>query len=201
MVACIAESVSRFMIPSGFRSDLNTVMIGSLCAMGICCLSHTGTKSCFKKSTNHQFICLLQILCRNRAVQLPYYIYRSAAIVSDIVGSPQERIRRSTGYICFEFTNKQNNFAPQLLVIDVSLSHRACISSGTLTLPVEQIFIDRIVIIHCCGRIILIGLVQRHKQHINLFVRQPLRALTDIARRHIIHSNQNLVTGIGTVQV
>ena len=152
-------------------------------------------------SAYHQFICLLQILCRNRAVQLPYYVYRSAAIVSDIVGSPQERIRRSTCYICFEFTNKQNDLAPQFLVINVSLSHRACIRSGTLTLPVEQIFIDRIVVIHCCRRIIPIGLVQRHKQHINFFAGQPLRTFTDIAGRHIIHSNQNLVTGIGAVQV
>ena len=55
---------------------------------------------------------------------------------------------------------------------------------GALALPMEQALIDGIIVVHGGWRIVLVRLVQRHKEHVDVFLRQPLHALTNGGRLH-----------------
>ena len=55
--------------------------------------------------------------------------------------------------------------------------------------------------IHGGGRVVLIRLIQRHKEHIQMLLRQPLHTLADSGRLHEIQRHQQLVPGIGAVEV
>ena len=65
----------------------------------------------------------------------------------------------------------------------------------------EQAFVDGIVVIHGGWRIVLVSLIECHKEHIQLLLRQPLYTLTDSGGFQKIQGNQQLVTGIGAVQI
>ncbi|CAN4024820.1 sulfurtransferase-like selenium metabolism protein YedF, partial [Dysosmobacter welbionis] len=57
------------------------------------------------------------------------------------------------------------------------------------------------VVIHGGGRVVLIRLIQRHKEYVHLLFRQPLHALTHRGRFQEIQRHQQLVPGIGAVEV
>ena len=65
----------------------------------------------------------------------------------------------------------------------------------------EQALIDGIIVVHGGWRIVLIRFVQRHKEHVDVFLRQPLHALTNGGRLHKVQRYQELVAGIGAVQI
>ena len=71
---------------------------------------------------------------------------------------------------------------------------------GALTLPVEQAFVDGIVLAHGGGRVILVCLVQGHKEHVQLLFRQPFHALADSGGLQKVQRHQQLDAGIGAVQ-
>ena len=86
-------------------------------------------------------------------------------------------------------------------MVNVALPGRGLGRSGTLTLPVEQRFIDRVVIVHRRGRVIFVRLVQRHKKHVRLLLREILHAET-LQRPvvEILHRRRNLAQRIMAVQ-
>ena len=65
----------------------------------------------------------------------------------------------------------------------------------------EQALVDRIIVVHGRGRIVFIGLIQRHKEYIQLLLRQPLHAFAHGGRLHEVHRHQQLIAGIGTMQI
>ena len=65
----------------------------------------------------------------------------------------------------------------------------------------EQALIDGIIVVHGGWRVVLVRLVQRHKEHVDVFLWQPLHTLTNGGRLHKVHRHQQLVTGIGAVQI
>ena len=73
-----------------------------------------------------------------------------------------------------EFPDKQQHLAPSLLVMDIPLAGGRVRRRGALALPVEQVFVDGVVVVHGGGRIVLVSLVQRHKEHIQLVSCSPL---------------------------
>ena len=89
-------------------------------------------------------------------VQTPHDIHGSATLVADIIRSTKERIRCSTAGILLEFTDEQQHFTALFLVVDVALAgSRFSIGRG-LALPVEEPRADRVIIVQCSRRIILI---------------------------------------------
>ena len=76
-----------------------------------------------------------------------------------------------------ELTDKQQHLASALYMMDIALASGRVLCRGALTLPVEQALIDGVVVIHGRGRIILVGLIECHKEHVKLLIRQPLDAL------------------------
>ena len=86
-------------------------------------------------------------------------------------------------------------------MVDISLSSWGVRRCGALALPVEQVFIDRIIVIHGGGRIVFICLIQCHKEHIQLLFRQPLDSLAHRRRFQKIHRHQQLVPGVGAVEI
>ena len=71
---------------------------------------------------------------------------------------------------------------------------------GALTLPVEQAFVDGIVLVHGGGRVILVCLVQGHKEYVQLLFRQPFHTFADGSRLQKAQRHQQLDAGIGAVQ-
>ena len=65
----------------------------------------------------------------------------------------------------------------------------------------EQAFVDRIVVVHGSRGVVLVRLVERDKEYIDLLVRQPFDTFPHIFRRHVVHCNQNLISGIGAMQI
>ena len=121
----------------------------------------------------------------------------------DIVRRAQEGIGfRAVGDpVGFEFPDEEQHAAAALLVMNVTLAGRRIRGSCALALPVEQSFVDGIIVVHGGRRIILVGLVQRDKEHIQFLFRQPLHTLADGGWLQEIQRHQKLVAGIGAVQV
>lgn len=80
-------------------------------------------------------------------VQPPHDIHGLAALVTDVIRSAEERIRRSAADILLELANKQEYFAALLLVVDVTLSGRRIGIGRGLALPMEQAGADRIIVV------------------------------------------------------
>jgi hypothetical protein len=71
-----------------------------------------------------------------------------------------------------------------------------------LRLPMEQVVRDEVVLIHRGGRIFVFGLLQRHKEDIELTVFQMQDAFAlarPIVETPVTECNQDLITGVGCV--
>ena len=152
---------------------------------------------------HHQFIGLLQILRRDGGVQLPRDIHGPGAIMLDIARRAEIRIRRrGVQYpVRLKLPDEQQHPAPLLPVMDVPLSGSRVLRRRALALPMEQLAVDGVVVVHGGRRIVLVCLVERHKEHIQILLRQPLHTLAHSRRFHEIQRQQDLVAGICTVQV
>ena len=64
-------------------------------------------------------------------------------------------------------------------MVDVTLPGRGLLSRGALALPVEQRLVNRVIVVHGGRRIVLVGLIERHKEDIQLLLRQPFDTLAD----------------------
>ena len=102
--------------------------------------------------------------------------------------------------ICLELPNEQQHTASFLPVMDVPLTSGRIFGGGALALPVEQVLVDGIIVVHGGGRVIFVGLVQGHKEHIQLLFRQPLHTLTDGGRLQEIQRYQQLVAGVNQIK-
>ena len=100
---------------------------------------------------NHQLIRLLQILRRDRVVQLPGDVHGTASGMSDVVCGSQEGIGGCANDVILEFPDEEQDFAAFLTMIDIPLAHRAGGVSGGLALPVEQLLIDGVIVVHGRG--------------------------------------------------
>ena len=85
--------------------------------------------------------------------------------------------------------------------MDISLPGGRVFGGGALALPVEQAFVNGIILVHGGGRVILVRFVQGHKEYVQLLFRQPLHALADSGRLQKVQRHQQLVAGIGAVQI
>ena len=80
--------------------------------------------------------------------------------------------------------------------MDVALPGGRAFGGGALALPVEQAFVDGIVLVHGGGGVILIRFVQGHKEYVQLLFRQPLHALADSGRLQKVQCYQQLLRRI-----
>ena len=88
--------------------------------------------------------------------------------MAHIAGSSQISIR--LGAICdpvrLELPDEQQHLAAAFPVMDIPLPSCGIFSCRALALPVEQALVDGIVVIHGRWRIVLVSLIERHKEHI-----------------------------------
>lgn len=94
------------------------------------------------------------------------------------------------------FPYKQQEKCSFLSMVDVSLSGGGIVRRRTLALPMEKLFADRIVLIHCRRRIILVRLVECDKGNVNFLIRQILYAFAHGRGLQEIQRNQYLVARI-----
>ena len=99
------------------------------------------------------------------------------------------------------FAHEQQNPAAALFVVDVALAGGGTLRRGALALPVEQLVADGIVVVHRGRGIVLVGLVQRHEEQVQILFRQPLHPLAHGGGLQKVQGHQDLVAGIGAVQV
>ena len=111
--------------------------------------------------SDDQLVRLLQILCRNRIIQLPCDIHRSASVMLYVICCAEVSI--SSGAACdlvgFEFAYKEENPAAVFTMMNITLSGSGILCRGTLALPVEQLAVYRIIVVHRSRRVVLICLV------------------------------------------
>ena len=120
----------------------------------------------------------------------------------DIVSSAQKGVGRRPGKIIFGLPHKQQNLAAALPMVDVALSGGRSLRCGALALPVEQVFIDRIIMVHRGGGIIFIRFVQRYKEHIHLLIgKVPHTDTRHSAKVVIIQRGDNLLHRVGTMYI
>ena len=95
----------------------------------------------------------------------------------DIVSCSQIGVRFSTAghSIRLEFTEEKQHLATAFLVMNIALTGSGSLCRRTLALPVEQALVDRIIVVHGRGRIVLVGLIERHKEYIQLFFRKSMQ--------------------------
>ena len=120
-----------------------------------------------------------------------------------IVHRAQMGIRSGTAKtgIRLELAHEQQHPASFFPVMDVALPGGRVFGGGALALPVEQAFVNGIILVHGGGRVILVHFVQGHKEYVQLLFRQPLHALADSGRLQKVQRHQQLVAGIGAVQI
>ena len=80
--------------------------------------------------------------------------------------------------------------------MDVALPGGRVFGGGALALPVEQTLVDGIILVHGDGGVILVCLVQGHKEYVQLLFRQPLHALADSGRLQKVQCYQQLLRRI-----
>jgi hypothetical protein len=98
--------------------------------------------------SNHKFICLLQILRRDRAVQVPGDIHRAGALVLDVCRRAEEGIGSGSARnaVILKFTDEKQHPAAAIGVMDIALAGRRIVSRGALALPMEQLAADGIIV-------------------------------------------------------
>ena len=101
-------------------------------------------------------VCLGQQLCRNCGMQLPYKTDRAFIFVADVVGVSQESIGSGVGADPLVFPDEKRNVITDFLVVDVSLDLGAGFTILALALPVEEVGVDRVVLVHGGGGEILL---------------------------------------------
>ena len=133
--------------------DLSMIPTGYWCIREEPFLFVTACRFECKDLSNHQLICLFQELCRDRPVQAPGNIHRPGTFVLDIARSTQIGVCfRTAGHtVGFELTYKQQYLAATLYMVDIALTCRRILCCSTLALPMEQTFVDGVVVIHGCG--------------------------------------------------
>ena len=85
---------------------------------------------------------------RQRLVQAPCEARRLFTLMAYVIRIPQEDIRRRVGSILLELSDKERDQTALCAVIDVTLNLWTLFTILTLTLPVKQRGIDRIILIH-----------------------------------------------------
>ena len=98
--------------------------------------------------------------------------------------------------ICLELAHEQQHPASFFPVMDVALPGGRVFGGGALALPVEQAFVNGIILVHGAGRVILVRFVQGHKEYVQLLFRQPLHALADSGRLQKVQCYQQLLRRI-----
>ena len=98
--------------------------------------------------------------------------------------------------ICFELAHEQQHPASLCPVMDVPLPGGRVFGGGALALPVEKAFVDGIILVHGDGRVILVCLVQGHKEYVQLLFRQPFHTLADGSRLQKVQCYQQLLRRI-----
>ena len=98
--------------------------------------------------------------------------------------------------ICLELAHEQQHPTSFFPVMDVALPGGRVFGGGALALPVEQAFVDGIILVHGGGGVILVCLVQGHKEYVQLLFRQPLHALADSGRLQKVQCYQQLLRRI-----
>lgn len=117
-----------------------------------------------------------------------------------IVGCAQKGIglRAPCDPVHLELLDKQQHLTSTLPVMDVPLSSGRVRCCGALDLPVEQVFVDGIILIHGGGRVSLSALFSVTKNTSNCFSGShftPSRTVAGFKK-----FNAQLVTGIGIVR-
>ena len=88
----------------------------------------------------------------------------------DIGGQSQEGVWGCTDAIVLEFADEEEDFAAALPVVDVALTGRCMISGCTLALPMEERFVNGVVVVHCRWRVVLIRLIQGNEEHVDFLL-------------------------------
>ena len=99
-------------------------------------------------------------------------------------------------------THEQQWRVAQFTVTNVALACRRLLGRVALRLPMKRIVRDEVILVHRGGRVLVFGLLQRHKEGIELTVLQMQDALAlarPIVETPVAKRDQNLVTRVGSV--
>ena len=118
-------------------------------------------------SPYQQLIRLLDKPRRNRPIKFIRNAHGLAALMLHIVSSPQKREGGSQVTFLFELSDKQQDLVLSVSMLLITATSRRCITCCALALPMEQPFIDGIILVHGCGGVFLFGLVQRVQEDID----------------------------------
>ena len=111
------------------------------------------------------------------------------------------RLRAARNPVFLEFADEKKNAVSHLFVVDIALCGGRLLGCRALALPVKQRFVDGIILVHGGRGILLVGLVQRHKEHIQLLIRKVFDAFPHSGGLHKIQRHQDLVPGVSAVQI
>ena len=121
--------------------------------------------------------------------------------MADVVGFAEEHEWGGAGHVIVVFADKEEDVRAFLVVVDVALAGWGFFGGGALALPVEQPLVDRIVVVHGCRGVVLGRLVERVNEDVGLLVLDKENALADGFRLHVIHRDEDLVTGVVAVEI
>ena len=126
--------------------------------------------------SDYQLVRLAKILRRNRLVQMPCNIHWLAAGVLHIDCRAKTGIRCSANAVLLELPHKENDLAAALPVVDITLTGACRIGGRALTLPMEQTFVDRIVVVHGSRGVVLVRFycTLNLKENQTIYQRPPL---------------------------
>ena len=81
-------------------------------------------------------------------VQAPDKGNRSLALAGDIISIAQEGVRSRIGSLLLEFSDEKRNQIARLALVEIALNLGTGQPVLALTLPVEEVGIDGIVLVH-----------------------------------------------------
>ena len=140
---------------------------------------------------------------------MPCNIHWLAAGVLHIGCRSKTGIRCSATAVLLELPHKENDLAAALPVVDITLTGACRIGGRALTLPMEQAFVDRIVVVHGSRGVVLVRFycTLNRKENQTIYQRPPLNLyvfhkfasnvfLAKACENLVIRQPDNLLVGI-----
>jgi hypothetical protein len=142
-------------------------------------------------------------LRRQRMIQPPGNTHGAAAGMANVTGRAQKGVGGCQVAGLPVLAPEQKDRLAKFLVANVPLSRLRIGGRGTLRLPVEEVLVDGVVLVHGRGRKVLFRLVQGKQEYIRFDLRDvqdPFAALPAHRARPTPQGGQNLIAGVLCMQ-
>lgn len=137
-------------------------------------------------------------------VEAPEDVHGFAFGVANIVSGAEVGVGAGflgKGIVFLFIADKENNFAPLFVVMDIALACGGVFSCRILTLPVEELVGDGIIVVKRRRGVIFTGFFERNQEDVDAQVFGPVDARLEGGGCVVVEGDEELVARVGAVKI